>query len=324
MAGGASFHPHPEAKLAYADRKHARYASPAPRQNQLLAALPPEVYERLLPDLQPVALPLGRTIRRSGAKEKYVYFPTSGMIARCYVAANGVPERLAVTGCEGMIGVASFLGGESTLNQLVVLSAGHAYRLRANVLKEQSANDGPLMHLLLRYTLALIAQTSQIAACNRHHPLEQQLCYWLLVCLDHLGGNEVPMTQQLIAKMLGVRRESITEMAGKLQHAGLIHYSRGRIAILDRQRLETHACECYAVVRREYDRLLPRANTAANADVCAARFDDALNISASQIRRLCLTSAAQVPVRIFSSSTTGRRGRIAAGDAQERPAAALV
>ena len=192
---------------------------------------------------------------------------TAGIVSRFYVTENGASAGFAVTGSEGVIGVASFLGGESTPSQAVVLSAGYAYRLGADLLKNEFEHDGPLPHLLLRYTQALIAQTGQIAVCNRHHSLEQRLCRWILSCLDRLPSNELTMTQELIADMLGVRREGVTEAAGKLQKAGLIHYSRGRIAVLDRPQLEARVCECYAVVKREYDRLLRPENTIRNAGV---------------------------------------------------------
>lgn len=232
-------------------------AAHTPRQNHLLAALPPEDYERLLPDLEPVDLPLAWTVHHAGDREKYLYFLTAGIVSRIYVTQSGASAEFAVTGSEGVLGVSSFLGGESTTSQAVVVSAGHAYRIGADRLKHEFKHDGPLPHLLLLYIQALIAQTGQIAVCNRHHALEQQLCRWLLSSLDRLPANELTMTQELIADMLGVRRESVTEAAGKMQKAGLIHYSRGHISVLDRHRLEAHACECYAVVKREYDRLLP-------------------------------------------------------------------
>src|SRR5665647_2922918 len=220
MSGRDSFQPYPDAGFASMDRAQALYEQLTPRQNHLLAALPVEAYERLLPNLEPVPLPLGRTVYSAGEGEKYVYFLTAGIVSRVYVAQNGASTHLALTGSEGVIGAASFLGGESTPAHAVVLSAGYAYRLRTDRLNDEFAHDGPLLHLLLRYTLALIAQIGQIAACNRHHPLEQQLCRWLLACLDRLPGDAVLMTQELIATMLGVRRESITEAAGALQKAG--------------------------------------------------------------------------------------------------------
>ena len=236
-----------------------------PRQNHLLAALPWADYERLRPHLKPVALPLGRTIYGAADREKYLYFLGAGIVSRVGVTENGASAEFAVTGREGVIGVASFLGGESTPSRAVVLSAGYAYRLDADLLTDEFEHDGPLPHLLLRYTQALIAQTGQIAVCNRHHTLEQQLCRWILSCLDRLPSNELTMTHELIAEMLGVRRVGVTQAAGKLQAAGLIHYSRGHIVVLDRPRLEARVCECYAVVKREYDRLLRPEDFIGNA-----------------------------------------------------------
>ena len=257
MSGRDLFQTYPEMRVASMDSKRGARAPHTPRQNLLLAALPCVVYERLLPYLESVPLPPGWTVHRAGDRENYLYFPTAGMVSRFYVMENGESARLAVTGSEGVIGVSAFLGGDSTPSHAVVLSAGHAYRLSANVLQQEFANDGPLLHLLLRYTLALIVQTAQIAVCNRHHTTEQQLSRWLLLSLDRAQGNKLSMTQELIASVLGVRRESVTDAAGKLQQAGLIHYSRGHIAVLDRPRLEARVCECYAVVKREYERLLP-------------------------------------------------------------------
>ena len=260
MSGRDLFQPYPEKRFASRDRKRALFAQHTPRQNQLLAALPPEDYARLLPALQPVPLPVGWTVHNAGDREKYLYFPTAGIVSRFYVMEDGASAHFALTGSEGAIGVASFLSGESTPSQAVVLSAGHAYRLGAHLLKNEFEHDGVLPQLLLRYIQALIAQTGQVAVCNRHHSLEQQLCRWILSSLDRLPSNELTMTQDLIAEMLGVRRESVTDAAGKLQKAGLIRYSRGHIVVLDRPRLEAQVCECYAVVKREYDRLL-RSNT---------------------------------------------------------------
>jgi CRP-like cAMP-binding protein len=225
-------------------------------QNQLLAALPAADYGRLLPHLEPVSLPLGWTVHEAGDREDCLYFLTAGVVSRFYVTESGASAAFALTGSEGVIGVASFLGGQSTPSQAVVVSAGHAYRLAAYLLKSEFEHSGPLQHLLLRYTWALIAQIGQTAVCNRHHSLEQQLSRWILASLDRLPTNELVMTQELIANMLGVRREGVTETAGHLQAAGLIHYSRGHIIVLDRQKLENRVCECYAVVKREMDRLL--------------------------------------------------------------------
>jgi Mn-dependent DtxR family transcriptional regulator len=239
---------------------------------------------------------------------------------------NGASGRLAVTGSEGVIGVASFLSGECMPGQEVVLSAGYAYRLAAEVLKREMENNSPLCQVLLRYVMALIAQTAQIAVCNRHHTIEQQLCRDILSSLDRLTSNELAMTQELIANMLGVRRSSVTKAAGKLQQAGLIHYSRGHIAVRDRPQLEAHACECYAVVKREYDRLLPPANTIGNAGMLAIEGHDTCSISGNQSRWpsvTSVTSVASVPVSI-RTSTTGARERSMAGDARAHSRAALA
>jgi CRP-like cAMP-binding protein len=227
-----------------------------PSKNLLLAALPGEDYRRLEPHLEPIALPLGRAIYESGDRLAHVYFPTEGIVSLLYVMANGASAEIAVTGNEGLVGISLFMGGDSTPSRAIVQSAGHAYRLRADMLKREFDRGGPLQHLLLRFTQALITQMAQTAVCNRHHTVEQQLCRWLLLSLDRLASNELHMTQELIANMLGVRREGVTESAGRLQEAGLIRYHRGQIAVLDRPRLEQRVCECYAVVKRECDRLL--------------------------------------------------------------------
>jgi CRP-like cAMP-binding protein len=228
-----------------------------PRQNHLLAALPAAAYERLLPHLEPVALPLGLVVFESGGKLRYLYFPASGIVSLLYAMENGASTEIAVIGNEGVVGIALFMGGESTPSRAVVQSTGYAYRLKAAVLKTEFERGGPLQYLLLRYTQALIAQMTQTAVCNRHHSVDQQLCRWLLLSLDRIPSNELVMTQELIANMLGVRREGVTEAAGKLQAAGLIRYSRGHITVLDRPKLEVQVCECYAVVKTEMDRLLP-------------------------------------------------------------------
>jgi CRP-like cAMP-binding protein len=322
MSGRDSFQPYPETHFASNGRRRPLSAQRTPSQNRLLAALPLEDYARLLPDLEPVPLPLGYTIHGAGDREKYLYFLTAGIVSRVYVTQNGASAEFAVTGREGVIGVASFLGGESTPSQAVALSASYAYRLAADVLKTEFAHGGPLLRLLLRYTLALIAQTGQIAVCNRHHTMEQQLCRWLLLSLDRLPGYELPITQELIANMLGVRRESVTDAAGKLQKAGLIHYSRGHIAVLDRRRLEAQACECYAVVKREYDRLLPSENTIGNADVRAIEVHDACSISGNQSHlAVCDVCGACTGIR---TSTNGARERLTLGDAQARSRAAVA
>ena len=232
-------------------------ASQSPRQNQLLAALPAADYARLLPHLELVPLPLGWAVYESGDAQGYVYFPTNSIVSLLYVMEDGSSAEIAVVGHEGVVGIALFMGGETTPSRAVVQSAGCGYRLRASVLKTEFGQAGELQHLLLRYTQALITQMAQTAVCNRHHALEQQLCRWLLLSLDRLPSNELTMTQELIANMLGVRREGVTEAAGHLQTAGLIHYSRGKITVLDRPKLEAKVCECYAVVKREYGRLLP-------------------------------------------------------------------
>jgi CRP-like cAMP-binding protein len=231
--------------------------SNAPKDNRLLAALPEADYQRLLPFLEPVALPLGMAVYESGAAQGYVYFPTGSIVSLLYVLADGASAEIAVTGSEGMVGIALFMGGETTPSRAVVQSAGHGFRLRASVMKAEFERGGALQHLLLRFTQALITQMTQTAVCNRHHEVHQQLCRWLLLSLDRLASNELVMTQELIANMLGVRREGVAEAAGKLQAEGLIQYNRGRITVLDRPQLEARVCECYAVVKKEYDRLLP-------------------------------------------------------------------
>jgi len=232
-------------------------ASLTPKDNHLLAALPEATYQGLLHFLEPVPLPLGLAVVESGGAQGYVYFPTSSIVSLLYVLADGASAEIAVTGNEGVVGIALFMGGETTPSRAVVQSAGYGYRLRGDVLKKEFEAGTALQQLLLRYTQALITQMAQTAVCNRHHAVEQQLCRWLLLSLDRLSGSELVMTQELIANMLGVRREGVTEAAGKLQAEGLIHYSRGHITVLDRPKLEARVCECYAVVKREYDRLLP-------------------------------------------------------------------
>jgi CRP-like cAMP-binding protein len=239
------------------DKKRGVSGRHTPKQNHLLAALPAADYERLLPELELVPMPLGWAVYESGGHLGYLYFPTDSIVSLLYVMENGASAEIAVTGNDGLVGIALFMGGESTPNRAVVQSAGYAYRLRATVMKKEFERGGPLQHLLLRYTQALITQMAQTAVCNRHHAVEQQLCRWLLLSLDRLPSNELKMTQELIANMLGVRREGVTEAAGHLQTAGLIHYSRGHITVLDRPKLEQQVCECYGVVKREMDRLLP-------------------------------------------------------------------
>ncbi len=227
-------------------------------QNQLLAALPSEVLGRLEPSLELVPMPLGEVLYESGTQPSYVYFPTTSIVSLLYVMADGSSAEIAVVGNEGIVGVALFMGGETTPSRGIVQSAGHAYRLRGRYLKEEFMRAAELQHVLLRYTQALLTQMAQTAVCNRHHSVDQQLCRWLLLSFDRLSSNELTMTQELIANMLGVRREGVTEAAGKLQKAGLIRYNRGRITIVDRLGLEARSCECYAVVKKEFERLLPR------------------------------------------------------------------
>lgn len=228
-----------------------------PRQNHLLAALPPADLERLLPTLEWVQMPLGHVLYESGAQLRHVYFPSTSIVSLLYVMENGASAEIAVVGNDGVIGVALFMGGETMPNRAVVQSAGEGYRLTGQMLKQEFNRSGELQNLLLRYTQALLTQMAQTAVCNRHHSLDQQLCRWLLLSLDRLPANDLVMTQELIANMLGVRREGVTEAAGDLQRAGLIEYRRGHITVLDRPGLEARACECYLVVKKEFDRLLP-------------------------------------------------------------------
>ena len=227
-----------------------------PTQNHLLAALPAEEYERLLPHLELVQLPLGWAVYESGRVQGHAYFPTTSIVSLLSVLENGSSTEIAVVGFYGVVGTSLFMGGESTPSRAVVRSAGYGYRLKGSILKAEFERGGPLQNLLLRYTQAMLTQMAQTAVCNRRHALEQQLCRWLLMSLDRLPSNEMTITQELIANMLGVRREGVTAAAGKLQAEGLIHYSRGKITVLDRPNLEKRACECYAVVKHEYDRLL--------------------------------------------------------------------
>ena len=235
----------------------ARAPLRSPKDNRLLAALPEKDYQTLLASLEPVPMKLGQALYESGGAQGYVYFPTNSIVSLLYVLENGSSAEIAVTGCEGLVGIALFMGGETTPSRAVVQSAGQGYRLKASLLKAEFERGGALQLLLLRYTQALITQMTQTAVCNRHHSVDQQLCRWLLLSLDRLPDNDLVMTQELIANMLGVRREGVTEAAGKLQADGLISYSRGRITVLDREHLEARVCECYSVVKKEYDRLLP-------------------------------------------------------------------
>jgi CRP-like cAMP-binding protein len=227
------------------------------KKNHLLAALPEAEWQRWLPKLELVEMPLGEVLYESGGTLSHVYFPTTAIVSLLYVMENGASAEIAVVGNEGLVGVSLFMGGESTPSRAVVQSAGQGIRLEARSMKNEFNRAGPTLHLLLRYTQALITQMAQTAVCNRHHSVDQQLCRWLLLSLDRLEGDELVMTQELIANMLGVRREGVTEAALSLQQAGLIRYARGHITVLDRAGLEKRTCECYAVVKKEYDRLLP-------------------------------------------------------------------
>jgi CRP-like cAMP-binding protein len=227
------------------------------KQNHLLAALPEAEWQRWLPELEPVEMPLSHVLYESGVTLRHVYFPTTAIVALLYVMQDGASAEIAVIGNEGLVGISSFMGGDSTPSRAVVQSAGRGFRMKAEILKREFGRSVPVLHVLLRFTQALLTQMAQTAVCNRHHSVDQQLCRWLLLSLDRLQGEELAMTQELIANMLGVRREGVTESALKLQKAGIIRYSRGRITVLDRAELEKRTCECYAVVKKEYDRLLP-------------------------------------------------------------------
>ncbi|MBS1208139.1 MAG: Crp/Fnr family transcriptional regulator [Proteobacteria bacterium] len=229
----------------------------SPHQNHLLAALPPEEYARILPMMELVTMPLEDVLYESGVQMRHVYFPTDTIVSLLYVMEDGSSAEIAVVGNEGVVGISLFMGGDTTPSRAVVQSAGHAYRVKAQLLKDEFHRAGPMQRLLLRYTQALLTQMAQTAVCNRHHSLDQQLCRWLLLSLDRLCSSDLVMTQELIANMLGVRREGVTEAAGNLQRAGLIEYHRGRITVLDRPGLEARTCECYGVVKKEFDRLLP-------------------------------------------------------------------
>jgi CRP-like cAMP-binding protein len=234
-----------------------RYGVGAPKQNRLLAALSAVELKRLRRHLEPVDLPLGDVVYESGRRQDHVYFPTTCIVSLLYVLENGASAEIAVVGNEGVVGISLFMGGETTPSRAVVQTAGCAYRLPGEIMKVEFDRGGGMQHLMLRYTQALITQMTQTAVCNRHHTVDQQLCRWLLLSLDRLQVPELKMTQELIANMLGVRREGVTEAAGKLQDAGVISYRRGHIKVLDRPKLEKMSCECYEVVRRETARLLP-------------------------------------------------------------------
>jgi CRP-like cAMP-binding protein len=228
----------------------------SPLDNHILDALPPIERQRLFPHLKLVPMPLGAVLYESGATLRHIYFPTDAIVSLLYVMKDGSSAEIAVVGNEGALGVSLFMGGETTPSRAIVQSAGMAYRLSGKRLKEEFGRHGEMLHILLRYTQSLITQMAQTAVCNRHHSLDQQLCRWLLLSLDRLSGNQLDMTQELIANMLGVRREGVTEAAGKLQKLGAIRYSRGKITVLDRPQLERRSCECYAVVKKESDRLM--------------------------------------------------------------------
>jgi len=250
-----SYGPVQNTRFVFKERRLAVATLHSPRQNRLLAALPLADYARLLPNLEPVRLPMGWAVHGAGEQEKYLYFLTSGIVSRFYLTENGASAAFALTGSEGVIGVSLFLDAGIAQSDAVVVATGYAYRLRPELLKQEFTQCGALPHLLLRYTQTLINQSQQSAVCNRHHNLEQQLCCWILSCLDRLSSNTLNMTQELIANMLGVRREGVTDAAGKLQKLGLIHYRRGHITVIDRPKLEAHTCECYVVVKRAFDRL---------------------------------------------------------------------
>ena len=240
-----------------------------PGQNNVLAALEPAAGDRLYPHLQLVAMPLGRVLYESGDTLRHVYFPTDCIVSLLYVMENGASAEISVVGNEGLIGIALFMGGETTPSRAIVQSAGHAYRLIGQLLKDEFHRNGQMQLQLLRYTQALITQMAQTAVCNRHHSVDQQLCRWLLLSLDRLASDELTMTQELIANMLGVRREGVTEAAGKLQKLGVIRYARGKITVLDRPKLEELCCECYAVVKKETDRLLAPESARPQIAYCA-------------------------------------------------------
>lgn len=228
-------------------------------QNQLFYSIPPEEWNRLLPHLILVDLELSMILYEPGMKMTHVFFPATAIVSLLYELENGASAEIAVVGNEGLVGISIFMGGETATSRAVVQSKGYGYKIKSSILFDEFNRSGPVMHLLLRYTQALISQMTQTAVCNRHHSLDQQLCRWLLLSADRLTGNELIMTQELIANMLGVRREGVTEAATKLQKEGLIKYARGHITILNRTGLEQRTCECYKVVKEEYDRLLPHS-----------------------------------------------------------------
>ena len=233
-----------------------------PKENHLLAALPAEIFERIFPHLELIEMPLGKVLYESGGLLQYVYFPTSAIVSLLYMMENGATAEIAGVGNEGVVGISVFMGGKSTPSMAAVYIAGYGYRLKTRLMMDEFNRAGPLMRLLLLYTQALITQMAQTAVCNRHHTVEQQLCRWLLLTLDRSGSNELIMTQEMISTLLGVRREGVTASAGNLQREGLISYRRGHISVLDRSGLELHTCECYQVVKNEFQRLLQLAGDA--------------------------------------------------------------
>jgi len=241
--------------------------SASPLRNRLLAALPPQDYERLVPDLELVSMLVGDVVCESGAQMSHAFFPTTSIVSLQYVMQNGSSAEIAGVGNEGLVGVSLFMGGETALSRSIVQTGGYGYRLRKAALLDEFNRGEAMMRLLLRYTQALIAQMSLTAACNRRHSLEQQLCRWLLLTLDRMPGNELIMTQELIASMLGVRREGVTEAAGRLQDAGIINYRRGHITVLQRAGLDSRVCECYDVVRKEFERLLPESASTPSSQI---------------------------------------------------------
>jgi CRP-like cAMP-binding protein len=252
------------AKKKSAKKKVAKKPHDDPKQNRILAALPAADFARLLPDLELIPMPLGWTMSESGDHVNFLHFPTTGIVSLIYDLEDGSSSEIALVGNEGMVGISIFMGGESMPSNTVVQSVGTAYRLSRKIMKREFALGGQLQHLALLYTQALIAQTSQTAVCNQHHSVEQQMCRWLLMSADRLHQNELVITQELIANLLGVRRESITQTASKLKKDGLITYARGHMTITDRPKLEKRVCECYSTVKMEYDRLLPHPKNAAD------------------------------------------------------------
>jgi CRP-like cAMP-binding protein len=257
VAGGNPKNPRVGSKKAKGGSRAETDASHTPHQNHLLDALPSDDFTRLSLHLELISMKLGDVLYEPGVKLRHVYFPTTSIVSLLYVMEDGASAEIAIVGNEGILGISLFMGGDTTPSRAVVQSAGHAYRLKSELMKSEFERFGSTMHLLLRYTQALITQMAQTAVCNRHHSIDQQLCRWLLLSLDRLASNELTMTQELIANMLGVRREGVTEAAGKLQNAGLIRYTRGHIEVLDRGGIEARSCECYQVVKTEFDRLLP-------------------------------------------------------------------